>query len=432
MSIARRTFLAGSLASGLSLNASGKQPNSWRWKLLTPHRTQQGNGVPVARDPWNGLLAHDESLYLFGGAFPKYGSPAGPGDLKTLGVLNDLWRFDLRRGADSESASPNQKPSSGENCWKLLEADNGRAVFEPSAKRPCGRVLPCWIVAHDRFYLFGGLTAYARGWKTRLLNDLWCYDPASREWTLLEADDGRMLDRPTQVSGGRPTALAAMGTCLVGDKIYCFAGWGGKQPSVVLSSELWSFDVNTRRWEHLGNGDTGQLWPPKRYCPALTAWGGKLYLWGGRDTQDRRPQFYNDLWEYDPEQAGWKQLSANQPGGVSQQSTLPIARYAMGHAQVDGHWYIFGGFGSERGNSPQLNDLWRLDLRDKTWTLVEPHDGSKDFTSSARRPCVRRVPAMTGTDNSVYMFGGLDLTSGPDENGPLIGFNDLWQGSTSI
>jgi len=38
------------------------------------------------------------------------------------------------------------------------------------------------------------------------------------------------------------------------------------------------------------------------------------------------------------------------------------------------------------------------------------------------------VPAMTALDNSVYIFGGLDLTSGPDEKGPLIGFNDLWQG----
>ena len=428
MSTTRRTFLAGSLAAGVSLSASAEHVNSWRWKLLVANSPKQDVNVPIARDPWNGMLAHDGSLYLFGGAFPKYGPPKGPGDLKTLGVLNDLWQFDLQHGAALQAVEADNKSAPRENHWHQIEADDGRAVFEPSAKRPCGRVLPCWVVVHDKFYLFGGLTAFAPGWKTRLLNDLWCYDPASRQWTLLETDDGRMLRQPTQVDGDRPTALAAMGSCVIEDKIYLFAGWGGRQPSVVLSQQLWSFDVDTRKWKHLGNSDERKPWPPKRYCPALTAWNGKLYLWAGRDTQDSRPQFYNDLWEYDPEKASWKQLAANRRGGASESSALPSARYAMGHAQIDGNWYIFGGFGAERGNSPQLNDLWRLDLRDKKWTLLEPHDGSKDVSSSARRPCVRRVPAMTALDNSVYIFGGLDLTSGPDEKGPLIGFNDLWQG----
>ena len=35
---------------------------------------------------------------------------------------------------------------------------------------------------------------------------------------------------------------------------------------------------------------------------------------------------------------------------------------------------------------------------------------------------------MTAVGDAVYLFGGLDLTSGPDERGPLVGFNDLWAG----
>ena len=35
---------------------------------------------------------------------------------------------------------------------------------------------------------------------------------------------------------------------------------------------------------------------------------------------------------------------------------------------------------------------------------------------------------MTAAGAAVYLFGGLDLTSGQDERGPLIGFNDLWTG----
>ena len=81
--------------------------------------------MPVPRDPWNGMLAYKRSLYLFGGVYPRYGPPSGPADLRTMGSLNDLWRFDLSAGR-----------------WQQLEADNGQADFDPSAKRPCGRVLP--------------------------------------------------------------------------------------------------------------------------------------------------------------------------------------------------------------------------------------------------------------------------------------------------
>ncbi|GIS59107.1 MAG: hypothetical protein CM1200mP2_13320 [Planctomycetaceae bacterium] len=35
---------------------------------------------------------------------------------------------------------------------------------------------------------------------------------------------------------------------------------------------------------------------------------------------------------------------------------------------------------------------------------------------------------MTAVGDAVYLFGGLALTSGPDEGGPLVGFNDLWSG----
>jgi len=35
---------------------------------------------------------------------------------------------------------------------------------------------------------------------------------------------------------------------------------------------------------------------------------------------------------------------------------------------------------------------------------------------------------MTAVGDAVYLLGGLDLTSGSDERGPLVGFNDLWTG----
>ncbi|GIT30299.1 MAG: hypothetical protein Ct9H300mP1_23450 [Planctomycetaceae bacterium] len=45
-----------------------------------------GAGVPVPRDPWNGMLAYKRSLYLFGGVYPRYGPPSGPAGSEDDGV----------------------------------------------------------------------------------------------------------------------------------------------------------------------------------------------------------------------------------------------------------------------------------------------------------------------------------------------------------
>ena len=416
--LSRRRWLhatAGAIVGGVvgfpSVGADAAEATSaWSWKQLVAH-APGGAGVPVPRDPWNGMLAYKRSLYLFGGVYPRYGPPSGPADLRTMGSLNDLWRFDLSAGR-----------------WQQLEADNGQADFDPSAKRPCGRVLPCWAQLDGTFYLFGGLTSLAKGWKIRLLNDLWSYQPGSGRWTLLEPNDGRVLDKPAQVDAARPAADAAMGVAVIGRRIFLFGGWGGYRNRVVLSPQLWSFDVDSKRWTIHGTGeeDRRRPWPAKRYCPAVTEYDGRIYLWGGRDSEDRSPQFYNDLWSFDPKTGRWTELARQikriEPG------TRPFGRYGVGQARVGHHWYIFGGFGGETGNSPQLNDLWQLDLRTHRWRLIEPHNSGKLVGPAALRPCVRRVPAMTAVGDAVYLFGGLDLTSGPDERGPLVGFNDLWSG----
>ena len=35
---------------------------------------------------------------------------------------------------------------------------------------------------------------------------------------------------------------------------------------------------------------------------------------------------------------------------------------------------------------------------------------------------------MVAGDDALYLFGGLDLASGEHDDGPVVGFNDLWRG----
>ena len=357
------------------------------------------------------MLAHGGRFYLFGGLTDRYGRPTRAGDMSTLGTLNDLWAFD-----------PVQRE------WENLEPDDDVHGFDASAQRPCSRVSPVWEPVGDRFYLFGGQCAVKTGWgagtdaPTIALNDLWSYDPDGRKWTLLEAHDDRCLQDPSSSDGDRPTVLAAPCMAVLGRHIYLFGGFS-LWPQ-VFSDQIWRYDTGAGRWERLGpESGSGAPWPRKRYATPFVAWEGKLYLFGGRDLEEGRFSFFNDIWRYDPATGEWDLIQEDRPDDPG----VPSPRYALGHGLVGHLWYFFGGFGSQ-GNTPQLNDLWCYDLRSDSWTEVQAHDGSKDYSAGAVRPGVRRIPTYVELGGALYFFGGVDFGSGPDDSGPTAVFNDFWRG----
>ena len=400
-------------------------PSTFQWKLCHPHTDGWSHRMPRAREAPGAILVYQNRFYMFGGGTLKYGPSSGQGNKAALGTLNDLWRYD-----------------STTNEWERLEPDDRVVEFDSSALRPCTRILPAWVAMDDIFYLFGGLSILGQGWRHTQLNDLWAYDPAEARWEMLEPHDDTLLEHSDYTNQGRPTTIAGFGCVAIGKTIYLFGGWGHRPPlpptmeTAVLSRQLWCYNTESRSWRNIPAPTDGgsEKWPPKRYVMATAAWQDKLYIWGGRDTQDRNPQFYNDLWEFDPASEGWRCLQENRPGVPDQ----PSPRYGMGSARVRDGWYLFGGFGPqgdflpEAVNGPQLNDLWCFHFATETWTCIQPHDGSKDYSAAAKRPGVRRVPGMVSFADAIYLFGGLDLASGPNDDGPVIGFNDLWRGACQL
>ena len=391
----------------------------WKWELLHPHIDQPGDGAPGPRELPGGLAPYGGALYAFGGGAAKHGTPERSGDLTKMGALNDLWRYDPAGGA-----------------WTRLEEDDGRAGTAYSDERPCGRMLPAWTSIGGKLYLFGGLTVLGAGWRPHLVNDLWSYDPASSAWELLEPNDARGLRSPSHVDDVRPAVVGAAGCAAIGNALYVFGGWAGRIPRrnprtgqwdwFHMSPQLWSYDTGANAWEHHGpDPDDSPGWPDKRYCPAMTSWNGSLYLWGGRDTEDRAPEFYNDLWLYDPSTRRWSLLQETAPDDTGR----PMPRYGLGQARIGRHWYLFGGFGSQVGDGPQLDDLWRCDLVSGEWQCLYPHTAGKDYSELAQRPGVRRVMGMTALGGSIYIFGGMDLATGPGDDGPLTAYNDFWRGA---
>ena len=372
-----------------------------KWELLHPDQ-EQAEDVPCRRAAFGGMLSYNGCVYLFGGIKVMYGRPKGPGDLSVQGSLNDLWRYDPGRGR-----------------WTRLEDHDGRIGFRPSDTRPCTRKLTTWLPVNGRLYLFGGSSVRGPGKGAIKLNDLWAYDPKTASWELIEPDDGRASG--ITVDGHRPAGSGGMGAAVLGDYLYLMGGHGA-----MTHAQLWTYKAPAGKWEHLGPATNGRNgWPPKRYCPVLAGWNGRLYLWGGRDSQGRAPEFYNDLWEYDPDGGAWTCIQENRADDVAR----PSPRYGLGHAVIGDYLYLFGGFAGGEGEHPQLNDLWQYDLRAGRWDCLYPHNGAEDCSAGAERPGVRRIPVMTVGGESVYLFGGLDLATGPHGDGPLAAYNDFWRGT---
>ena len=374
---------------------------SWKWELLHPHQ-DHAEDVPCPRASFGGMLSIDGCVYLFGGIKVMYGRPQGPGDLSVQGTLNDLWRYDLDRGR-----------------WTRLEDYDGRIGFRPSDARPCTRKLTTWLPVNGKLYLFGGSSVQGPGKREIKLNDLWSYDPKTARWELIEPDDGRAVSIVAE--GHRSAGSGGMGAAVLGESLYMMAGHGA-----MTHAQLWSYNVPSGKRAYLGpEAEGGNAWPPKRYCPVLVGWNGKLYLWGGRDSQDRAPEFYNDLWAYDPDEGAWTCLQQNRAEDVAR----PSPRYGLGYAVIGEYLYLFGGFAGGKGEHPQLNDLWRCDLRAGRWTCLAPQNGAKDTSAGAEWPAVKRIPVMASAGGSVYLFGGLDLATGPRGDGPLAAYNDFWRGT---
>lgn len=329
---------------------------------------------PCGRDIWDNSFVHGGALYIFGGAWERYGRSQRWRDHGKLGVGNDLWRFD---------------PATG--TWDLLEEDDWSLRYGDEARRPGARLLASFAVVGDWAYLFGGLAVLEQGLVLRALNDFWRYHVPTGRWELIHRDTGwcNFVNRPSH----RPIR-GAHGAAVIGSDIYVFGGWPGTVPTFTVN-DLWCYDKLTGRWEQrspwrgreqgAGYG-AGTDHPRARYCANLFAHGDALYLFSARDTGEKDPEFFNDLWCYDPAADRWTLLHPDDGGtDFSAGATYPAARYGSGYAVLGDYLYLFGGHnGIETG--VERNDFWRYHMPTDHCEHLHPDDGRADYSLGLRHP----------------------------------------------
>ncbi len=406
------------------------------------------------------------NFWLFGGGRVD---PLG-----TMGPRNDLWEY---------------SPASKEWTWvsgSSTVPGNQIAVYgtqgiASSGNVPGGRSeAVSWIDASNNLWLFGG-DGFDWTGRDSVLNDLWEFNPGSRQWTWVGGSDlvnGQAVYGTIGVAAAANIPGARIGAVSWTDRsgnFWLFGGSGYDASGNFGSfNDLWEFSPSSKQWTWI-NGGTSMNVPgvygtlgvaaaanvpgTRYYATSWTDGSGNLWLFGGLGFDLTGLEHdLNDLWEFSPSSKQWTWVSGSSavsnvapgafclPGAYGTQGTAAAANVpggrnaAVSWTDSSGNLWLFGGLGCDaQGTSGSLNDLWVFSATNKTWTWqsgsnsVGPSQGgtggqpgvygTEGMAAASNTPGGRDAP-VTWTDASgnLWLFGG----DGLDSNGAYGMLNDLW------
>ena len=388
--------------------------NEWAWmggsSTIGPNGGHSGvygalgapaaGNIPGGRGSAASWIDRAGHVWLFGGS--------GNDAAGNSGQLNDLWEFNpstrewVWMGGSSTMNCPNDDCSG----WGVYGT---RGVPAPG-NIPGGRSGASSLAdGSGNLWLFGGY-----GWDPNAdsgnYNDLWKFNPSTKEWAWMTGSSSIGLD------GGQPGSYGALGTPAAGNTP---GGRMGAMSWTDSSGHLWLFGG----WGYDAVGNGGYLDDLWKFSPSTNEW-----TWmGGIGTLScadncSPPGVYGALGTPAP---------GNIPGGREN---------AASWTDSGGHFWLFGGYGYDAdGNYGKLNDFWELDPSTKEWAWMGGsrtiacnyyHCGYPGVYGELGTPAAGNIPGsrnspMSWTDSKgqLWLFGG----NGFDANGNSGDLNDLWK-----
>lgn len=246
-----------------------------------------------------------------------------------------------------------------------------------------------WTDSNGNLWLFGGYGLDASGTTSGYLNDLWQFDGS--HWTWIGG--GNSINQP----GTYGTKGAANTANIPGARSRA-VGW---------------VDAN-----------------------------GNLWLFGGYglDASSSVTGPLNDLWKFDGSNWTWVAGSnaINQSGTYGTQGTANVANIPGARSRATAwtdssgaYLWLFGGTGKDAsGTTGYLNDFWRFDIANNTWTWSAGSD-TVDQNGSYSAPAMpggrEGATGWIDANGYLWLFGGYGL----DRYGTTGSLNDLWQYTTA-
>ncbi len=277
-------------------------------------------GGRVGALTWTDSNGH---LWLFGG----FGIAAN----NYLGQLNDLWEFNpsANEWAWMSGSSTVPRYNSGQ------PGNYGTLGTSSAGNVPGGREsATTWVDASGHLWLFGGLGTDANGTNIGYLNDLWEFDPSTREWA-----------------------------------------WMGGSSTVNCGPNNGGFCGNAGTYGASGIPASGNAPGGRSNASSWTDSESDFWLFGGAGFDANGTYgVLNDLWEFNPSTNEWAWMGGSntvpgfdedQPGvygilGTPAAGNVPGGRAAASSwTDSKGHFWLFGGNAfNANGFAVGLNDMW--------------------------------------------------------------------------
>ncbi len=361
------------------------------------------------------------------------------GGYSSMGEVNDLWKFDPLT-----------------NMWTWMSGFQGTSNnmgnygpigvpgvnYCPSAR---GYGTNCWTDKNNNLWLLGG---------TNSGDDLWKYDIATNEWTLVKGSNNFAVQPVYGVKGvpdinNTPGVIVETKSGYVDDQNNLWMIGNGTEL-------LWRYGINNNQWTWM-KGDNSMSsanfgvkgveaatnQPISRY--SYTKWrdvDGNFYIFAGLATGLFGSGEMNDVWKFNPNTNNWTWVSGtqvpNDNGTTPAKCTknvadVPAARYENQTVSTVGcasAFWSFGGFRTDTSTFTQyfMNDLWLYDAKTNQWTFVGGdlvgnqvgNYGTKGvYASTNILPGRGGVGIWSDKQDNLWIFGGYS-------NGWSL-TNDLWK-----
>ena len=263
------------------------------------------------------------------------------------------------------------------------------------------RVNHAAVAINNKIFSFGGYCSGEVYDGTKPI-DVYVLDTDNFRWSAVDvcysADDSD--DQTTSNSVTAPYQRYGHTVVEYGGKAFL---WGGRNDDYGACNKMHVFDPFKRSWSLLNCEGKP---PPARDGHSASVNNGVMYIFGGYEEISRR--YSCETYAFDFELSKWQQLRTT--------GDIPQWRDFHSTCIIDNCMYVFGGRSDQTLDFQTSNDVYcdklkMLDLRSNIWS--EPK-------VIGERPCGRRSHTAWTYDGKMYIFGGYLGTENQH-------FGDLWE-----